>query len=314
LTNNGALDLSTAGNLAGGELRFNGAANNTYTGSGTNDLRLLTVNKGAGTVTLASPTLDVNVSNMTVRGAASGGTAGFVNTTVFNGILKISGTNSLSDTFFTPAGYTLPVTAGFWLNNANATVAGQNGSPTTNGILRVTNGTFNVGTLTGNSMGGGTGAQFIFEGGTSNFAGRLQTASTVSYTQSGGIVNVCTVGQTATTACFGLTSTTNTFNMTGGSIVLVTPNGNATPLDYSVSTTAIFVASPAGTTLQLGGGATPPATTFRIVGATPSILIGSGHTMAVGSGNGWRRGVYARCDGHQQRRDRDPGYGNQLSL
>lgn len=285
LTNNGTLDLSTNADTAGAELRFTGTTNNTFGGTGaTTDLRLLTVNKGSGTVTSTSPTLDINLSNMTVRGLSTGGTVGFLNTATFNGIVKFSGTNTFSDPVFQTTGYSIPSTGGFWLNNPNFTVSGLNGSPTMNGLLRITDGTFNVGTASGNSMGGGAGAQFIIEGGTSNFAGRLQTTSAVSYSQSGGTVNVCTVGNTATTACFGLTAAGNVFNLTGGTIVLVLPNTNATPLDWSVSTTSTFLANPAGTTLQLGNANTPAATTFRVLGNTPNILINSGHTMAVGSG------------------------------
>jgi hypothetical protein len=285
LINNGILDLSTNSDTAGAELRFVGPTNNMFAGTGaTTDLRLLTVNKGSGTVTPTSPTLDINLSNMTVRGLSTGGTAGFLNTATLVGIVKFSGTNTFDNTVFQTAGYSIPSTGGFWLNNPNFTVNGQNGSPTMNGLLRITDGTFNVGTSTGNSMGGGAGAQFIIEGGTSNFAGRLQTTSAVSYSQSGGTVNVCTVGNTATTACFGLTAAANVFNLTGGSIVLVLPNTNATPLDWSVSTTSTFLANPAGTTLQLGNGSTPAASTFRVLGNTPNILISTGQTMAVGGG------------------------------
>ncbi len=280
LTNNGTLDLSTNADTAGAELRFIGAANNSFSGTGaTTDLRLLTINKGAGTVTTSSPILEINLSNMSVRGLTTGGAVGFLNTATFNGIVKFSGTNTISDVVFQTAGYSIPSTAGFWLNNPNFTVAGLNGSPTMNGLLRVSSGTFNVGTASGNSMGGGAGAQFIFEGGTSNFAGRLQTASAVSYTQSGGTVNVCTIGNTATTACFGLTAAANTFNLTGGIINLATANTNAAPLDYSVSSTAVFTANPAGTTLQFGA-----ASTYRVLGATPNISIATGQTMAVGGG------------------------------
>jgi len=280
LTNNGTLDFSTNADTAGAELRFNGAANNSFSGTGaTTDLRLLTINKGAGTVTTGSPTLDVNLSNMSVRGLTTGGIVGFLNTATFNGIVKFSGTNTISDVVFQTTGYSIPSTAGFWLNNPNFTVAGLNGSPTMNGLLRVSNGTFNVGTATGNSMGGGAGALFIFEGGTSNFAGRLQTTSIVSYTQSGGTVNVCTVGNTAATACFGLTGATNTFNLTGGTINLATASTNATPLDWSVATTSVFTANPAGTTLQFGA-----ASNYRVLGNTPNISIASGQTMSVGSG------------------------------
>ncbi len=285
LTNNGVLDFSTNGDTAGAEIRFTGSSNSTFSGTGaTTDLRLLTVNKGAGAITSSSSTLEINLSNMSVRGLSTGGAVGFLNTAVFNGIVKFSGTNTFDNTVFQTTGYSIPSTAGFWLNNPNFTVNGLNGSPTMNGLLRITSGTFNVGTATGNSMGGGAGAQFIIEGGTLNTAGRLQTTSAISYTQSGGTVNVCTIGNTAATACFGLTAVANVFNLTGGSIVLVLPNTNATPLDWSVSTTSTFLANPAGTTLQLGNSSTPAAATFRVLGNTPNILISSGQTMAVGSG------------------------------
>ena len=279
LTNNGTLDFGVAGDAAGATLTFAGpTVNATFGGTGAiTDVRAVTINKGA------AGTLELNPTNFTVLDVNTD-TAGFLTHT--SGMFKISGSFTMANRLYTAAAYTIPATGGLWINNPNFTVAGQNGSPTNNGVLRVTSGTFNVGNSSGNSMGGGAGAQFIVEGGTSNYAGRLQTTSAVSYTQSGGIVNVCTVGNAATTASFGLTSAANIFNMTGGSIVINLPNTNAAPLDYSVSTTATFVANPAGTTLQLGSGSTPPATTFRVTGATPSILINTGHLMAVGGGAG----------------------------
>lgn len=277
VTNNGVLDFSTNADTSGAILTFVGpVVNATFGGSGaTTDIRAITVNKGAG------GSLELNPTNFTFLGGNTD-TGSFL--TLTSGTFKISGSFTMTNRLFGAAAYTIPATGGLWLSNPNFTVAGQNGSPTNNGILRVTTGTFNVGLIAGNTMGGGAGAQFIVEGGISNYAGRLQTASVVSYTQSGGIVNVSTVGNAAATASFGLTAAGNTFNMTGGSIVLTLPSSSATPLDYSVSTTATFLANPAGTTLQLGGGSTPPATTFRVLGATPNILINSGHSMAVGSG------------------------------
>ncbi len=278
VTNNGTLDFSTNGDTSGAILTFVAPVQSvTFGGTGaTTDVRAITVNKGS-----SAGTVELTTSNFTVLGVNTD-TAGFL--TLTSGTFKISGNFTITNRVFTTAAYSIPAVGGLWLNNPNFTVAGQNGSPTNNGLLRISNGTFNVGTSSGNSMGGGVGATFTIEGGTSNFAGRLQTTSQVNYNQSGGTVNVCTVGNTATTACFGLTATTNVFNMTGGTIVLVLPNTNATPLDYSVSTTATFLASPAGTTLQLGNMATPPATNFRITGATPNITINTGHTMSVGSG------------------------------
>ena len=63
---------------------------------------------------------------ITVQGA---NTAGFL--TIRNGTFRISGSDTLSNPVFSVAAYTIPVTGGFWLNNANATVVGQSGSPRT---------------------------------------------------------------------------------------------------------------------------------------------------------------------------------------
>ena len=79
--------------------------------------------------------------------------------TLTNGTLKVSGAFTLAGRVFTAAVYTIPATGGFWLNNPNFTVAGQNGSPTEAGLLRITQGTFNIGTATGNSMGFSTGSR-----------------------------------------------------------------------------------------------------------------------------------------------------------
>ncbi len=67
-------------------------------------------------------------------------------------------------------------------------------------------------------MGAGVGAAFIIEGGTLNFAGRLTSANTfITYTQSGGTVNICTAGGCATSPSFGFTGATGVvMKMSGG--------------------------------------------------------------------------------------------------
>lgn len=278
VVNNGTLDFSTNADTSGAILTFGaGGFNTTFGGTGaTTDVRSVVVAKGTQGVVV-----DMNPTNFTVLGVNTD-SAGFL--TLTSGTFKVSGTFTATNRVFTAAAYTIPALGAFWLNNPNFTVAGQNGSPTNSGLLRISSGIYNVGTATGNSMGGTAGAVFTIEGGTLNTAGRLQTTSAVTYNQSGGDVNVCTVGNTATTACFGLTSTTNTFNMSGGNITLVTPSGSATPLDYSVSTSAsvVFVTNPVTTVLNVGTGAA--AQTFRVLGSTPSLNIPANKTMNVGSG------------------------------
>jgi hypothetical protein len=90
LTNNGTLDFSTSGNLAGAGITFTGATSNTFSGTGgTTDIRALTVNKGAS----AANVLDLSPSSFSVQGTTTDGTPSAW-LTLTNGTLKISGTFS----------------------------------------------------------------------------------------------------------------------------------------------------------------------------------------------------------------------------
>jgi hypothetical protein len=139
LVNLGTIDFSTNTDTAGASITFTGASNATLNNGGTLDLRTITVNKG----TSSSSTLDfLPGGTVTVQGAS---TAGFL--TISNGTFKISGSSALTNPVFAAAAYTIPATGGFWLNDANATVVGQAGSPSNNGSLRVSAGTLNIGTV-----------------------------------------------------------------------------------------------------------------------------------------------------------------------
>ena len=105
---------------------------------------------------------------ITVQGA---NTAGFL--TITNGTFRISGSGTFSNPVFTVAAYTIPATGGFWLNDANATVAGQNGSPTNNGSLRVTARHAQRRHARHQCHGRRRRRAFTIEGGTVNLAGRL---------------------------------------------------------------------------------------------------------------------------------------------
>ncbi len=110
----------------------------------------------------------------------------------------------------------------------------------------------------------------------STSAGRLLTANAVTYTQSGGTVNVCTVGNASSlTQSFGLTSATTTFNMSSGTINLVQINSTATAAnrrDYSV----LGIANITGGTLNVGTAATTGNAgnfDFRIGGQVPALVL-----------------------------------------
>ena len=266
LTNNGVLDFYINGNRNVG-ITFTGSTDASFTlnaGSTTNLRQTtgITLNKGTNNTPVLTFTPG---GTFTVQGA---NTVGFLSIT--NGTFKISGTGTFSNPVFNSAAYTIPATGGFWLDNPNYTVAGLNGSPTNNGLLRVSQGTFNVGTSSGNAMGAGAGAIFTVEGGTVNFAGRLNTANAVTYTQSAGTVNITTVGNSSNSlAGFGLSSGSSVFNMSGGAINLVQASTAGTPFDYQVSGTANIT----GGTLNVGTAATTTNFNFRISGDAPNVVI-----------------------------------------
>ena len=266
LVNAGAIDFSTNSDTAGAGITFTGATDAVLMNTGTLDLRStggITENKGAS----AGSTLDLQPEGaITVQGS---NTLGFL--TITNGTFKISGSSAFTSPVFTLPGYTIPATGGFWLNNANATVVGQNGSITNNGSLRVTAGTLNLGTVGSNTVGAGLGAAFTFEGGTTNVAGRLTSSNTfVTYTQSGGSLNICTVGPCTVAPSFGLTGATGVVTkISGGSINLVQANTAATPVDYNETGTMVYT----GGTLNVGTAATATNFVFRVQGQTPNVVV-----------------------------------------
>lgn len=169
LTNNGTFDFSTNTNTAGAGITFTGESNNTFGGTGAlTDIRTMTINKG----TSRNNILEMSPSNFTVQETTTDGTP-MAFLTITNGTLKVSGSFTLTGRLFTLAGYTIPANGGFWMNNPNFTVAGQNGSPTVSGLLRMTAGTLNIGTNAGNSMGFATGSAITVEGGAINATGRF---------------------------------------------------------------------------------------------------------------------------------------------
>jgi hypothetical protein len=268
LTNNGILDFSTATNAAGATITFTGTNDNTFGGTGSvTDVRQITINKG----TTNAPVLELNASNFTVRGSVIDDvTGGFLVLT--NGTFKISGTFTYTGRTFGAAAYTIPATGGVWLNNPNFTLAAQAGNAVNNGLMRVSNGTWNIGTTNAHTVTGAAGAAFNIDGGTVNIAGRFNPSTAVSYTQSGGVVNVATAGNSGsgtTNGSFTLASSA-TFTMSGGNINLVQASTGATPVDWIVSTSAFNYS---GGTLTAGTAATATNFNFRIRGNIPALVV-----------------------------------------
>ena len=281
LTNNNTLDFATATSGAG--ITFTGSANTTFGGSGaTTDVRAITVNKG----TSSASTVELNTTNFTVQGVATD-VAGFLSLT--NGTFKLSGTFTATNRVFLAAAYTIPATGGFWLNNPNFTVAGQNGTGAVTGRLRVSQGTYNVGTASGNSLGFNAGANVTVEGGAINSAGRFGVASSANlhtYVQTGGTITVSTAGNTSTTlASFDLgTNTSSSISISGGTVIVQLASTAASgPRDYrhQAGTGATGVT---GGTVQFGNAGSGAAKAFNAAGVFPDLVVNTttaGHSVTM---------------------------------
>jgi hypothetical protein len=295
LINNGTLDFSTNGNTAGAGIVFTGASNNTFGGTGpVTDIRTLTIDKGISNANI----LDLTVSNFTVQGTTSDGPASgylFLN----KGTFKISGTFTGSHRTFGSPTYQIVAAAGFWLNNPNYTVVAQNDNAVVFGSLRVSAGTYNVGTAAGHSILIADNAVFNMEGGAINVTGRFGAYDTsprpLSYTQSGGTVTTCTIGHTSTAlACFDLGTKRNADTsvvMTGGDIVIQNHPPVAGAIDYRNEAGTGGPDVLTGGTVHFGNALTNGVTAFAGKGWFPNIALDTSSgsntlTLSVPGGGG----------------------------
>lgn len=226
ISNDNIFDLNTGSGYIC-NTTFIGSSNSNVSGTGgTTDFNEITANKSA-----QSNEVFVNSSNFSAL------STGFL--TLNGGTFHLGGTFSISQPFFLSTPISIPTNSGFWLDNPNANVSGQNGDATLSGLLRITNGTMTVGTAATNNLLYASGSQVTIEGGTLNISGRfsrdLNFNSTVSYNQTGGTINISTAGQSTATdrGAFDIGNTGSTFNWSDGVIELQrqssntsTPNGD----------------------------------------------------------------------------------------
>ena len=266
VANSGTIDFSQNANTSQVAITFTGASSTSWTGNGNTNLKAVTgVTLNKGTSNASTLEFTPGIGTFTVEGA---NTAGFLG--ISNGTFLIDGSNAFTNPVFAAVAYTIPATGGFWLNNSNANILGQLGSPTNNGLLRLSAGTFSIGTIGTHVMGAGAGANFVIEGGMMRVAGRLTSANAVTYTQSGGSVFICMSGGCTTSPSFGFTSTlpTNVFNMSGGTIFMVNSN-TLTTADWNQQGRV----DAAGGTVQFGSTATTTNFAFRMQGNAPNVVV-----------------------------------------
>jgi len=244
-TNNGTF------NAGAGKVKFSGTNSlQTIGGSSTTNFNVLSVSKGAQNRILET-TSPISLS------ATS------------NPLELISGTFKLSsNSVITPftTNPTIGTTGGIWNNGGTINSPGLTWQ--LSGLLRNSTGTTNIGNATDNSLNYLTGSSIIVDGGTLNIASRLcpNTVGTdvTTYNQSGGTVNINTVGSTSTSvAPFDITSGSS-FTMTGGTNMIQKASGFTSEYQNLATTNSVT-----GGTLQIGGASTSGSPVIRVNSSVP---------------------------------------------
>jgi hypothetical protein len=238
------VDVQTGGSVANTVLT--GAGNTTIEGAGaTTNFSQITLNKSsqADTVRVLAPAFSVP-------------STGFL--TLVGGTLRLSGSYTLANPVFTTANYSIPANAGLWIDNANVSMSGRNGSATLDGLLRISTGAVQIGTSANqNHLLYSSGSKLTIEGGSLTVTGRLSrdasNASSIVYSQTSGIVTVGTgvISSATDRGVFDIGAAGSSFTWTGGTIEVQRPSSNtdAGGGDFFVNTSAGSVTS--GTLLRL---------------------------------------------------------------
>lgn len=254
LENQGTLNSANGS----GEFRFtfNGSSNQSVWGSGTQtEFWQMTVNNSGANgnnIVEIQTTVFTNTSSTFL--------------TLTDGTLKMSGSFTFTSVFFSGTNYTINTNSGLWLNNPNVTVTGLGGDVTLQGQVRISSGTYNVGTSSSHDiLFDGTAAKFIMEGGACNVQGRFDEESNgtddVDFSMSSGVLTVGMAGvSSSSNAVFDIESATSTFTMSGGTIVIREDNSNSGGDFRNVASTIDIT----GGTLQFGNGSSASSNTYEI--------------------------------------------------
>ena len=270
IVNNNLLDFYTNGSC---DVTFNKNGNQTISGTGgTTKFNIMTVDMG----TSSDNILEIMPTNFSTNTEFLHYSANSANELI-NGTIKFSGTYTYSNQiFYTGKSHEILSTCGFWLNNPNVTITASGDSWDVSGYLRITQGTMNIGTLSGNSLRAkGNSAIIIIEGGSLNVAGRIcptnAGGNSYTYTQSGGTVVLNTIGSNSgTLAAFDMSYTLCTFVMSGGSIIIRNKTSNSKDY-YNIAGTYNVT----GGTIQFGDASSSNNQIFTISSLTdlPNVTV-----------------------------------------
>jgi len=251
-TNNGTYNGGT-----NGIVEFVGTSNAII--SGTTTFEELVISKGS-----MSTLLNI-AGDVTVGGGGS---------LIMNGgLVIIASGNSLSLDFSN--GITIEETAGF--DVTGGTLITGNFTITNEGLIRVSSGTANLGTNSGNSVNNQYDAAFIVSGGALNIAGRLHNSASGTLNPpnvssgihiTGGTVTLSTAGQSLSNVGSLNVTAAGTFNFTGGTIVFQNPSTASTELDLGLIGGG-GTKNTEGGTFQFGNASTPAGSVFNISSEIP---------------------------------------------
>lgn len=273
ISNAGTFDMTNGGSTTlVCTVTFNKSGNQTITGAGTTTrFNYVVVNMGA-----SSNILEISSSDFQAKAKFLHAAAGVNGLKV--GIIKFSGSYTFANQFFlTGANYELVAAAGIWFNNPNVTFTAQNDTYEIHGLLRITSGTFNIGTGVGNSLKYWAGSVLTVEGGALNVAGRINPnviGESITCTITGGTITVVTIGSTSsssTYSCFHMTAG-STFVWSAGTIILQNGSSFYGGFDYCDASTTSTIS---GGILQIANTSSTGVNEFYIysVNSIPNLDI-----------------------------------------
>jgi hypothetical protein len=229
LTNNGTLEFRYAPATSSCDITFIGSTNASLTGTGNTTLRNLIVNKGSSQIT----TLTVDVSGATFSTLTDNWL------TLSNGTLRFMRTGNLN--ISTTSNFTIPSTAGLYVDNASANVniannGVNNNDMYLNGKLTILNGNIYVGPSAAPNFNndieysGSGDSEIDIRGGSLTVNGQIRRSSIVTggvlvYNQSNGAVTINGNNALATRAKFEVDNPGSVFNMSGGTLMVLRGGG-----------------------------------------------------------------------------------------
>ncbi len=246
--NNGSFSAGS-----GSTVTFDGMVSAQITGSSSTTFFRIALNKGTALALDLAIICPVTISNTSTTAL-----------TLTNGLLRINSGGVLN---LPNAAQTITATSG--IEVTNGIINGGNATLNNDGFFRLNSGTVNIGTAAGNSWQNRSNSVFVVSGGTMNIAGRLMfTAANTLASITGGTINLCTVGNTATTGSFNMVATAG-ITISGNPVInFVNPNTNASPVDLNILSGS-GVKSIEGGTFRFGTAATPASAVFRVNSAVP---------------------------------------------